>query len=1326
MKLRWIIACLLVAAACSSRPEEKIPAVRIPIVSTQLSHPSVSSFQQDSTGRIWIGTESGLNRYNGYDFHQYFHSQDSASLPDNRIYDMCLDRSGRLWVGTENGIAYYSEKDQFVRVPVKSDEKAVYQVLTDKEGQIIINLLEDLCVYDPEAEVFKSVVIGFDRFYSYHPRCYLDKEDRLWAVSPKEIRVFDTDGFANLDNFPTYHFVTASALLENGEIWMAGRRKMSIFNTRTSQFQKMPQAITAAFSGKEVQLIYELAPGHVFFKTSEGDLWLYKIQEDILTPLSRGSLDLPYFFDTQRVYRDFSGNLWFGSDDKGFRFVPMPSSPFNIKDMHRNTEGSASTPSLSVAPDGDLWAFTLHYGLVRFNPENSETTFPRVEGHPAQNQSDILQTNLPLVFVPSDGSLWLSYPNEQRLLHGRYQAGKILLEEEYPAFYPRTALEDAEGGIWFGTRNEYLVHIAKGSKELERVQIFPYQTTFIHCLLLLGDEILIGAYDEPLTLLDIHTRQTRRLEIAGGDAAVSPGGELFYPTALLQDGNGNIWIGTRYRGILRYKLEDKTLNTVPGIPSGNIFSLIQDKDGQIWAATADGIACYNPEQECFLGYYPPMGTGGTAFYERASVRMKDGMLVFGGAHGLTTVNPEEASVRMSVPLVFEDIKVHNQEVLPGNGIIDKVLSRHPRVVLPHTDNSFSVSFSVPDFCNLYRLRYLYKLEGRDKDWVELGPSREAYFANVPAGRYVLRVRANLQPDFDSYEESALSVTVLPPLWGSWWAWTLYILMAGGLLLWIWSVRRRLLREQASALEAEKEKEQERRVNQMNMAFFSNISHEFRTPLTMISGPVSELSRNENLPAEDRRQLDIVQRSVSRMLSLVNQLMDVNKLENGALKLQVKKADVVPLLRDSLAIFRLNSKSRGITLDVKGLEYPLVTWFDEDKVQKILANLLSNALKFTPSGGNVTVDVDETAGRMMRITVSDSGPGIPVSELEKIFDRYYQLENGQEGKYNYGTGIGLYYARSLATVHHGSLVAGNRAGGHGAVFTLLLPMAEEAYSEQERIPMQSPVNGEYPLETVWGEVVENDNKEAESLPLLLAVDDDPDILHYLEVLFGGSYQVIVASNADEALTLAQDRSPDLVLSDVAMPGKSGFDLCRELKSNLQLSHIPVILVTAMGAVQNQVQGLEYGADAYVTKPFDPAYLKALVKSQLENRQRMQKLLNQATESSEVDDLSTRDKAFLNELYALMDREISNEDLDVSLLTEMLKISRTKLYYKIKGLTGKTPSEFFMQYKLNVAAKLVKEGKMNISEIAFRTGFSTLPHFSKAFKKQFGISPSKYQG
>ena len=568
----------------------------------------------------------------------------------------------------------------------------------------------------------------------------------------------------------------------------------------------------------------------------------------------------------------------------------------------------------------------------------------------------------------------------------------------------------------------------------------------------------------------------------------------------------------------------------------------------------------------------------------------------------------------------------------------------------------------------------------------------------------------------------------PDPWRSWWAILLYSLAGLGFVF--LGVYEGWLRKQKSI-----EAEELARLNTMQMNFFANVAHEFRTPLTMIAGPVSALSASERIAGQDRKMLGVMQRSVNWMLHLVNQILDFNKMEGDRLALKVAKQDIVPCVKEVLEVFQANAQAKGITLSDQ-VDGGFQMWMDADKVTKILMNLLSNALKFTPSGGQIEVAMDvlsreraqvlfplqekDTDNRYVYLSVKDTGPGIPEEQLERIFERFYQLKRGQVAL---GSGIGLYYSRSLATIHHGYLKSWNRTDGpQGAVFGLLLPAS--TYTEEEKA-------GEVSQQRLFPVMDVEDHSMVQAAGerrRILVVDDDVDIANYLKVMLQSQYDVNTCFDVESALESLREEEPDLVISDVVMPGKSGFELCDAIKGDLQLCHIPVILVTAMAQVSSQVEGLEKGADAYVTKPFDPAYLQALAGSLLENREKLRSQLGKVASPAEVEDtrMAPQDKAFMKELYRLMDEELSNPELDVTLLSEKLRISRSKFYYKVKGLTGENPGEFFRRYKLNKAAGLLLEGKYNISEVADHTGFSSLSYFSSCFKKQFGVPPSEYKG
>lgn len=853
--------------------------------------------------------------------------------------------------------------------------------------------------------------------------------------------------------------------------------------------------------------------------------------------------------------------------------------------------------------------------------------------------------------------------------------------------------------------------------------------TFIPGLLPVGDgNMLVAAFNEPLGLLSSDGKQYG-FNMNKQDFERCIRRSVFIPTDLYKDSYGHIWIGTVSNGLMCYSPESGKVTSLPGTACTDISSIEEDKQGNLWISTLYGLSKYMPQTGKLVNYYEADGLGGNQFYDRASCQLDDGTLVFGGTHGLTIFQPTDMRVRHHIPLLFEDIKIHNVLVRPGKGAcIDRHLSYNPDINLKYDQNGFSISFAALDYSESERMHYYYKLDGFDRYWIDAHNNKEAYYANLPAGSYTFRVKVTQNDQSTIVGENAIRVIVHPAPWATWWAYTFYLIAGITILVFFIRAMWRIREEKQAVLRAEQAKAQEQFVNKMNMSFFANISHEFRTPLTMISGPVSLLYSSPDITGENKNLLRIVQRSVNRMLRLVNQMLDFNKLENDTLRLKVRPTEIVVLLKELTDIFRVNAESKSITMITNGLEGSFIAWIDEDKIDKIFTNLMSNALKYTPAGGRINVNFDivsgEDAVQAVKIEVINTGQ-IPDDKLEKIFERYYQISDEHGGIYNWGTGIGLYYARSLARLHHGSLTASNLKDDNKVMFTLIVPVGQSAYSEAERSHEQVNQLEAFPLEENPLPVKPDPDLDKEKKTIMV-VDDDSEVAYYLEMLLGSDYQVVCRFNAESALEAITENAPDLILSDVVMPGKDGYWLCREIKESLQLCHIPVILVTAKTTIENQVEGLNVGADAYVTKPFEPHYLMALIKSLLNNREKTRSLLSRSTQTDKMDEnvLSPQDNMFMTELYHLMESELSNPELDVTRMTQLLKISRTKFYYKVKGLTGENPSVFFKTYKLNRAAELLKEGKYTISEIADMTGFNTLSHFSKSFKQQFGIPPSEY--
>lgn len=1351
----FLLLLYILCTATSCRKMESIQQSEItisnPLVTNNISNQQVNAFAEDAQGHIWIGTFRGLNKYNVHEFHQYFCTDDSLDLPDNQIKDMLCDSKGRLWISTVNGVCRYTDKDNFKHIPSDMTNKNGIQLLEGTDGRIFLNYTSHLSVYNPTTEEMNCVIPQLDPQGTMIVKCFIDAEAQLWVVTPRTLRCYDYYSMQLKDSVAINKNSRYFYLHKDGKIWLTGSRTLLLFDTHTHQFTDLPPALAqhSVLREAEITYIHPYGNNSLLLNTSRHGMFCYNYANNTIA--HQGDEDFPFEvpeFQISCMFTDSQNNLWIGSTDQGYTVCYHYKERFNNDNYIRSYFNNKSVVSASAEKNGILWITTLSDGVYRYDLNNKKVVSIDMEKIFPESRQKAVRVNQ--IFVDNDNNLWMTVTNN-KVLKCQYSNNDLHIINEYDIKYPMSITQDYNGSIWIGTASPYVYKIAPEEKVFREIKAFDISTgsnfTFIPGLLAMKDgNLLVAALDKPMQLINTQTEAVKELLLNKEDYKACIKRSVIIPTALYEDMQGDIWIGTVSNGLLRYSPYNGKIQPMPGTACTDISGIEEDTQGNLWVSTLYGLSRYDRTTNRFTNYYEADGIGGNQFYDRASCRLSDGTLVFGGTHGLTLFNPIDVQIRRNIPLLFENLKVHNKLIHPGNEeCISKHLSYNPDIKLNYNQNGFSISFVALDYSEHERVHYYYMLEGFDRYWIDASNNREAYYANLPAGCYTFKVRI-MDNDRNIVEaENSITVTVEPAPWRTWWAYTLYLLLAAGVVFLFLRALHRIRLEKEQARRAEQEKEQEQRVNKMNMSFFANVSHEFRTPLTMISGPVAQLCESPEIDGNNKKLLHIVQQSVNRMLRLVNQLMDFNKLENDTLKLKVKRTDVVTELKHIMEIFNVNAQSKDISLITTGIEDSFLMWLDADKIDKITTNLLSNALKFTPRGGKIEVNFDvitgeearqafripqeQTFAQYIKLEVADTGIGIPEEQTERIFERYYQLNNQSVGSYNWGTGIGLYYARSLAHLHHGLLKAGNRTDGQGAVFTLILPTSDEAYSPEERDNEQQEQGKAYPLQpdSPTGTSTHDEEEEDDNLKKILVVDDDTEVAHYLKVLLSPAYRVICRFNAEDAFKAVSEEAPDLVLSDVVMPGTDGYTLCRKIKEDLQLCHTPVILVTAKANMEDQVEGLNTGADAYVTKPFDPTYLQALIQSQLKNREKVRALLGRNTQTDAIADdvLSPQDNAFMTELYSLMENELSNPELDISHMTELLKISRTKFYYKVKGLTGENPSSFFKTYKLNRAAELIKEGKYSISEIADMTGFSTHSYFSKAFKKQFGIAPSEYK-
>lgn len=1338
-----VLLCLVAACQPTEKAEVKEVPVESPVIANDISNQKITAFAEDAQGHIWVGTFRGLNKYNVHEYHQYFCTDDSLGLPDNQITHLLRDSKNRFWIATVNGICRYTNQDNFKFIPIEANDKNVRQIIEDRKGRIFMNTVSQLYAYDPETEKITCVLPDIDPNHTFHVQCHIDAGNNLWVMTATALYRYDPATLQQKDSIALHGYPYCS-YLHNNDLWITGNHTIAIFDTRTRAFKQLPPSIARhpVLRNADINYIHPYGNNGLLLNTAKHGMFYYNPVTGSVT--CQGENGFPFEmprFKVSKIFTDSQQNLWIGSVDQGYTVRYNYKERFNNDNYLRTELDKKSVISLSAGRDNKLWISTLMDGIYIYDTKTREIKHIDPELFAQEKQKDIFVNQL---MVDDSDAIWMTTSNNE-VLKGHYTPnGQLKIEERHQVHLPMSIMQSPDGTIWIGTATVNIYALRPGEKEFSQVKLFEGFTFVPGLTMIDNSQLMVAGFYQPLKKINIGDLTTSLVDISEEDQKACIRRSVFIPTALHKDTYGAVWIGSVSNGLMCYYPDTGRMIPVPGTSCLDISGIEEDLQGNLWISTQYGLSKYDRTTKHFTNYYAADGIGGNQFYDRASCRLPDGTLVFGGTHGLTFFNPIDVPIKRNIPLLFSDLKIHNRLIRPQqNGqTISEHLSYSPDIHLEHDENSFSLSFSALDYSEYDRVHYQYHLEGFDNYWIDARNNHEAYYANLPAGEYVFHVKITNNDKSIVEAENSIRIKVYPAPWRTWWAYSIYFILATAIVLLFLRALLRIRTEKEAARHARLEKEQEQRLNRMNMSFFANVSHEFRTPLTMISGPVAQLCNAPDITGENKSLLYIVQRSVNRMLKLVNQMMDFNKLENDTLKLKVKRADIIASLQRLVDIFQVNAKNKNITLNTYGLEDTFLLWLDEDKADKIIGNLMSNAMKFTPTGGKISVCFDvitrEEAAQLFKLTTEDkdtqyvkiavtnTGQDIPEDKLEKIFERYYQMANQTEGTYNWGTGIGLYYARSLAELHHGHLKASKPNEGSGAVFTLILPVNDLSYTEEEREPEQSNQSEAFPLPANVPYQPEEQTENSEEQKMILVVDDDTEVAHYLNTLLSPHYKIVCRFDAGSALKAMKEEAPDLILSDVVMPGKDGYQLCREVKEDLQLCHIPVILVTAKATVENQVEGLNTGADAYVTKPFEPSYLLALIQSQLKNRENVRSLLAKATQVDEIEEnvLSPQDNAFMTDLYHLMENEISNPELDIARMTELLKISRTKFYYKVKGLTGENPSIFFKTYKLNRAAELIAEGKYTISEIADITGFSTLSHFSKSFKKQFGVSPSEY--
>ena len=1055
------------------------------------------------------------------------------------------------------------------------------------------------------------------------------------------------------------------------------------------------------------------------------------------------------------TFRDLGGNLWVGYRNAGVQIISQNRIAYkeaNDNALSDNTKGIAI---LTMATVGKYVLAGTALRVFAYDDKNKH-----LEQTPFKNLFDSLpkprQINLNNMVGYDDEHLWLV--SEHQVLSCRINNERIEVLAKSPLFKSGLGLGLKVGNhLYVSSEKGCLLRFEFGKPQPEIIHISsPHFDNETKLAKLNDGNILLFMLGMHLAVLSPETGKIRDIKIAD-----MPREGSLDPAFAKQDSYGNVWLGTKRDGLYFTNKEKKHMLRVNVLNDIHIQALVEDTKRQVWVTTIRDVFFANFESKRFLMnslLSASQDRDDWQYFSNSACISPSGDVVLGSSDGCKFMPPEamqtnflrtQAGIHASEMLAIYGVEVekNNGEVL---AVTDEVTHLH-NYTFAHDENNLKFNFYYPNFSRRSALLCQYKLEGYDRDWQVPTYGREAHYAHLPAGTYTFRLRLISSPDKPALAERKVEITVMHAPWWSSAAWLLYFCIVLGILFYLNTFYLRARTNHLLLLQEQRELEREKQAKEMNMRFFANIAHEFRNPLTIIAGPLMSMNADKALPDSVHRILTHVCMSVNRMLRLIDQMLDFNQLETDELRLRVSEVDAAEELRQQVASFKESAKVKGIRLELTVKNGNCHVWLDCDKLEKIMSNLFTNALKYTAPGGIIRIQASADEERL-EVSVFNSGRLMVEDEIQDVFKRYYQLSDSQNShQYGWGTGIGLYYVKRLVELHHGEIHVKNIAAvsetsseaslRNGVEFSFSLPTDKSIYNKveiaaQEKRVMQIPLEVKSEEGRVKNSLAGKDDSagnvssSGKNLPRILIVDDDVDVAGYLHHLFASDYEVVNRYSAEEALADLEEVKPDIILSDIIMGEMSGFEFCKTLKGNLSFSHIPVILITAMASMHNQIDGLKLGAVAYITKPFDPAYLKALVKSQLQNMQMLRQRLGESTKTDSLaenvaDTLSPQDRKFMDEVYEMMEKLSAQQDLNVNSMCRDMFISPSKFNYKIKELTGETPGIFFRKYKLNKAAQMLHDGLYSISEVAVLTGFSTAAHFSVAFKKQFGVSPSEYQ-
>lgn len=1308
----------------------------------------IRSIFEDSSGNLWFGTSHGLSRYDGNSF---LHYTTEAGLLNNTILSMLEDRAGQLWFGTGNGISRY-DGSNFFHYQTKDSFKGqhVRSILEDPQGNLWFATSKGVIRYEPDK--------GESEFTYYTTREGLISDDVLSMLIDRQGNLWfgTSEGLNKYDHTYFTHYTTEEGLIRNaiysmledseGNLWFGTDKGMSCYRYDNDRATFTNYINEVGLSDQNIVDILEDGRGNLWFGTGNG-AFRYNGSYFVRYGTQEGFSD-----ETLRsILQDSQGNLWFGTGGGGVN--RLNDTGFIHYTMDK---GLSDNGVVCMVEDrrGNLW-FGTGKGVNLYNPDKNPATFTYYT-----TKEGLLSNDINCLLEDKRGNLWIGTnkglsclvmgDNGDRIIN--YTTAEGLIDNDVISM-----LEDSKGNLWLGT-DKGLSRYTPGNKDDQFIQ---YTTAAG----LRTNRVISMLEDSSGNLWFATSEGVSRY-------TPDPGGGYFihYTTAeglidnevwsILEDSSDDLWLGTS-KGVSRY-LSDRdssrfvNYTTKDGLSDNLIWSLLEDRQGNIWISTEKGITLLKPRSAAA----GPEIHSGSSEYQFFTFKKEDGLKridfqansamldnqnrIWWGSEGLTMLDLDKFQPADEVPgnLRINQIEINQRfvdyrrlsdtayrnsfqfgdQLLHSFDSVTAFYNYPVSMTLPYNLNHLTFHFSAIDWASPHKIEYRYYMEELEEDWNDPSSKPNADYRNIPSGSYTfhLSVRGASKRWSDPFK---YRFSIRPPWWHTWWAWGAYALALLVIVLWFLSFFKKRLLLQNDVIRLKE-------LNDFKSRLYTNLTHEFRTPLTIILGMADQIKSDPGKRLQEH--VALIRSNGRQLLRLINQLLDLSKLENESFQLQLQQGDVVAYLRYLIEAFIPYVESRNLFFQFSNELEEVIMDYDPEQIKQMMTNLISNAVKFTPSGGTIEVKLGRQQEEL-KIEVIDSGVGLSQKDLAYIFDRFYQVDDSSTRKVE-GTGIGLAHTKELVKLMGGEIRVESELNV-GTKFEVLLPIQQAAgtpvaSTEGPGIDAENLINV-IPFSPVAAEnPVSDSTQPIAELPYLLIIENNHDMVTYLKACLAGSYQLDIAFDGKTGIEKALINIPDLIISDVMMPEKDGFEVCNTLKADERTSHIPIILLTAKVDAKSRYKGLETGADAYLNKPFDKAELLIRIEKMVEKQKRLTAHFNQKFQHGFVNDATIeppeievqKEDAFIERVRKIVDKNYVDENFSLTELCEAINMSRSNLYRKMSALINTSPSIFIKTYRLEKAEALLRNSNLNVSEVARKTGYKNASHFSKSFQKKFGYPPS----